>query len=399
MSVELKSRHLARIVSGLLAAALVFISLASCSSLGTGGERREFVIENPWVRSTTSKEFLGFRRMNRMSPIVLENVVIQANAIDGISAYQRKSGIEVWRLNLANGVEGGAQVSGDRLYFGSSDGQFYCVSAVNGKTLWTFPVRAETLAAPTIDNGIVYFESGTDVVYALDAATGKQLWLYNRQVTGSLSIRATTRPVVTGESLLVGFSDGFLVSLKKRDGSLQWERKLGRANRFRDVDSTPVVEGANVYVSSFDAALYSLKAESGEINWTVEDGGYVPVTLGRDRFSDRLFYATAGGKLLAIDKSTGKILTSIPVQRGIATQPAYYKGSVVYGESEGKLIVADAGSLRAIGQFEPGQGLVSMPAVSEQTGEVFFISNNANLWALKFAYRRTSERLPWRKTL
>jgi outer membrane protein assembly factor BamB len=273
------------------------------------------------------------------------------------------------------------------------------VAIATGKILWTAPVRAETLAAPAIDKGVVYLESGADVVYALDAETGKQLWLYNRQVTTSLSIRATTRPVVSGEIILAGFSDGFIVALKKRDGSLLWERKLGKAARFRDVDATPVVDGQDIYVASFDTALYSLKLETGEINWTVNEGAYVPVTLGQGQFSDRIFYATASGSILMIDRATGKVLKTLPVDQGIATQPVQYKNLLVYGESAGAFVVADPESGATLAKFFPGEGLVSSPTLVEGSGEshFYFISSAANLYALKLSYRRASDRLPWRK--
>jgi len=373
--------------------------LAGCTSvresLEAGSRRREFVIDNTWSRATTKKEFLGFRRMNRMSPIVLEKMVIQANAIDGLLAFDRGSGRQLWRLDLPNGVEGGAQFANGRIYFGASDGQFYCVSAADGKVLWAFAVRAETLAPPTVDGGVVYFESGADVVFALDAETGKQLWTYNRQVTGSLSIRATSRPVIAGEALLVGFSDGFLVSLKKHDGGLNWEKKLGKSVRFRDVDATPVLDGKNLYVASFDAALYSIEIETGDINWSVEDGGYLPVTIGTGRYADRLFYATANGKILVVDKASGKKLKIFDIKHGIATQPVIFKGFMIYGESEGAVIFADAENGAPLKRFVSGEGLMAKPTFVEATNEAFFISNAANLYALKFGFQRASDRLPW----
>lgn len=356
---------------------------------------RSFAIENSWTRMTTRGEFFGFRRLNRMTPLVTEELVVQANAIDGIIAYGRKDGVERWRLPLVNGVEGGAQVVGDRLYFGASDGNFYAVNLNNGQTVWTFPVHAETLAAPTVEGGIVYFESGADVVYALDASTGKQVWVYNRQLTGNLSIRATTRPTVAGEKLLVGFSDGFVVALRKRDGGLIWERKIGKSNRFRDVDATPVVDGSEIYVASFDAALYSLNLETGDVNWTLDDGAYVPVTLGAGRFADRLFYSTAGGKIYSVQKATGRVLTTIPIKKGIATQVSLFRGFIVYGESEGSLIIADAEKGQQVAKFDPGYGIVARPAVIDGTGEAFFLSNGANLYALKIGFKRGADLLPW----
>lgn len=360
-------------------------------SLGPVPMSREFRIESRWTRQTTRSDNLGFRRLNRMPPIVLQKMIIQGNAVDGVSAYERESGREIWRIDVENGVEGGARVADGRVFFGGSDGLFYCVSLQEGKLLWTFPVPAEVLAPPAVQDGVVYFQSGADVAYALDIQTGKQLWLYNRQVTGNLSVRATTSPVVHGEDLLVGFADGFLVALRKSDGSLNWERRLGRAARFRDVDSTPVVDNGKIFVASFDGFLYSLDAQTGAVNWTVDEGGYVPVTVTRDR----LYYSTADGRILVLDKDSGKILTTFNVQNGIATQPILHQGFLVYGESEGELVVATLEKGLPVARFAPGLGLMARPSIVPQTGETYILSNAANLYALKLGFQPKGHRRPW----
>lgn len=371
------------------------ISQTGCTLFSRPSEARKLTAEASWVRSTLKKEFFAFRRANRMTPIVLEKLVIEGNAIDGIVAYQRRTGLQQWRLDITNGVEGGAQVAGDKLYFGASDGMFYCVNVATGKVLWTFAVRAETLAAPTVENGIVYFQNGADFVFALDATTGKQIWFYNRQVTTSISIRATTKPVVAGDAVLVGFSDGFVVALKKRDGALLWERKIGKGKRFEDVDSTPVVDGSQFFVASYDGALYSLKVESGEINWSVEEGAYVPVTVGQGRSSDRLFYSTVNGKILVLDKNSGQIRSTFKVAKGIATQISLFKGNLVYGESEGALVIADAESGEMLTQYDPGDGILARAAVIDGSGEIYFMSNAANLYAMRVGYQRDRDHFPW----
>lgn len=381
--------HLIR--KSVLLSALIFVG--ACSSLNSSPSSRKLVFEKEWVRETTASEFTGYRRMNRMSPLLLEHLIIQGNSIDGLVAYSRKNAAEIWRLKLENGVEGGVAASGNRLFFGSSDGQFYGVDMVSGKILWSFPARAETLAAPSVENNVVYFESAADVVYALDATSGKLLWSYNRQTTTSLSIRSTTTPTVVGDKLLVGFSDGYIVALKKSDGTLVWERKLGTQGRFRDVDSTPVVDSGVLYTSSFDGALFALKVESGDVVWTVDRGGFTPVTIQ----GDRIYMSSSDGQLMALDKGSGKTIWFKNIKRGISTQPVYYKNFLIYGETEGALIAADANTGEPIAQFSPGRGLIAQPTVDEKSGRIYFMSNSANLYAMKLTYIRPNYLLPWQK--
>ena len=244
----------------------------------------------------------------------------------------------------------------------------------------------------------MYVENGADVVFALDASSGKQLWTYNRQVTTNLAVRATTTPVVVGEQVIVGFSDGFAVSLKRRDGTLGWEQKLGKGTRFHDVDSTAVIDGENMYLASFDGTLASLKVASGAVNWTLDHGGYVPVTLGQGRWADRLYFATVAGDIIAVEKQTGKLLMTIKVAHGIATQPVLFNGELIYGESDGDFVVADSVlSGQTIARYDPGHGIMARPTIIDGSSDAYFMSGSGNLYALSLGYRRVEDRLPWQK--
>ncbi len=372
--------------------------IAGCSLLPTlkkGG--RELVLEPTFVRSTPNVESFSYRRLNRMTPLVTEKSVIQGNAVDGLISYDRSTGRENWRIDLENGVEGGVELAADTLFFGAGDGLLRSVDALSGKVNWSVPMRAELLAAPTLDRGILIAQTGADVLYGLEAASGKLLWTYNRQVTGNLSVRSTTRPVIHEENVLAGFSDGYLVALRKRDGVVQWERKLGKGNRFRDVDSTPAINGKKAYVASYDGLLVALNLETGEVIWQADFGGYLPVTIGTGAYADRLYFSTIDGRVIEIDESTGKELRSIQLASGIATQALISKNLLIYGESEGAIRVLDLNSLKTVAHYSSGDGILSTPFLDPKKNELWFVSSAANLYALKLSYRRVAERFPWKR--
>lgn len=379
-----------------------------CQSLSNVASRlsprqgaRELVLEPTFARITAASEHLTYRRQNRMSPILTDNYIIQGNAIDGLIVYRRDGGHVLWRIPIENGVEGGVELagSGDQatLFFGGGDGMIRAVELATGKVLWSTTLRAELLAKPTVDRGILIAQTGADVIYGLEAVSGKLLWTYNRQVTGNLSVRSTTQPTVVGDNVLAGFSDGVLASLRKRDGVLQWEKKIGRGNRFRDVDSTPTVRGNKAYVASYDGSLVALNTDTGELIWQSDFGGYLPVTLGSNAYSDRLYFSTVDGRVLEIDESTGKELRSIRLKTGIATQPVLSRNLLIFGESEGAIRVVDLGSFKTVAQYQSGEGLLSTPTLDKSGNELWFISSSANLYSLKLFYRRVAERFPWKR--
>ena len=363
--------------------------LTGCVSSQTAPNH--FLVEKRWVRNTLAKEYLGGRRVHRFSPILTDKLVIVGNSIDGVTAYDRKTAFARWRIDVTDGVEGGAQLAEDYLFFGAGDGQFYAVDVDDGRTLWTYPLKAEGIAKPLVKAGTVYVLGGNNVAHALNAKTGKLLWTYNRREAGNISVRGGSQPAVVGDLVLIGFSDGFLVALNKNSGSLAWEVNLNRNKRFRDVDASPVIDGNIAYISSYDGALYAVSVEDGKILWTLDEGGYEEVTLQ----GNTLFYSSSTGKTLAIEKMSGKVLWSSTNKAGIATAPTIYKGMVMVGEMTGALRFLDARTGEEIGEFSPGRGVTSRATVDPSSGEVYFVSADANTFALRVSWKRLSEEWPW----
>lgn len=362
---------------------LIFLfSLVGCSMIQP--RSRVLKLEKQWIRSTFEVPYAGYRRAHQMSPVLLDDMVLQGNAIDGIAAFHKTTGKQLWRVNIQNGVASGAQASEDKVYFGGSDGQFYCVDAYTGRMIWTHPTRMENLAPPLIENGVVYFLSGNDHLFALDAKTGKQKWVYTRTNSTELSIRGGARPAIFQNTIYIGFSDGYLVALHIKDGGVAWERQINTNNRFKDVDSTPVIVGNTIYVSGYDNALYALSRGDGQILWRQDEGSSFPVTV----LNNRVYQSTSQNTIRALNAGTGQIIWSKPIQKGISTQPIFYKEYLIYGETDGSLMVVDPTNGNPVKDYQPGRGVSSSPAVDVSTGQIYFISNEGNLHAVKLFWER-----------
>lgn len=345
----------------------------------SNSSRRSFQTRELWVRQTTEKDNLGFRKINRMKPLAYKDLIIDANAIDGVLALDRDSGRLAWRLKITNGVEASAALINDRLFFGGLDGQFYSVDANNGNVLWTFPTRIETLSEPLLEDGVLYFLTGNNTLYALDAATGKQLWLYSRPDTSSLSIRGGSRPAFRNGTLYVGFSDGSLVAILAKTGTIKWEKQLNRNKKFRDLDTNPLIEDDYLYLVGYDDAFYCLRAATGELVWRSDRGGIgSPLIVG-----ERLYYATSTNEVAALNKVNGQKIWNYKLKEGVATSPASFKGLIVFGESQGSLVFLDASSGKKISSFDPGRGIFSQSLIDEKNSKIYFISNEANLYSLE----------------
>lgn len=341
---------------------------------------KELQITKKLVRETTENPILRYRKINRAKPLIVGDMLIVANSHDGISAFDIESGNLKWHFFVQNGVEKEPVLFKDNLYFGGNDGFFYSVKVKSGIESWKSHVKTEIVASPSFDpsEGRVYFLTTSNSLFAMDAESGKQVWTYTRQDPSSYSIRGGTAPLVQGNLVYVGFSEGSFVAFNKSNGTINWEIQLNKNKRFKDIDSTAVIDNGKIYVSGYDDKLYCLSQTNGEIIWRFEAGGYANVTIKEGL----LFYPSTNGKIYALDKQTSKKIWEYELKNGVPTEISLYKELLVFGESQGKVIFLRSENGEYVNGFEPGRGVLSSIQVNEKKSEVYFISGEANLYAL-----------------
>lgn len=343
-----------------------------------------------WSRSTLQKPYYKFRPLNRMSPLLAENLVIQGNAVDGIMAFNRKSGHQQWALPFKDGVEGGAALDGDKIYFGANNGYFYCVDIHSGRILWNFKLNSESLSQPLVQGSKVYHVTGNNTLYAFDKKTGESLWIKTNSAKSNMAVRGQTSPVYEKGVLYLGFSDGTFVAVNAQNGRELWSKRLGDDKKFTDVDSTAILTPTCLLVSSYANALYCLNRSSGSIVWRHDFGGYNSVLA----IKDKVYFPTLNGEIHLLDGASGKLLRKIVKVKGMPTGLSEYKNYVIYGESEGNLIVRKQDSLEKVTEFSPGLGMYAQPTVDAENGQVFILSNDSNLYRLDLTEAHDNP-FPW----
>lgn len=366
--------------------AVFFLNLTACSTLKVSDNNKKyFSLKKDWVTKTPDQSFHEYRKINRMSPVVVnDQLLIQGNSFDGLAGYNPNNGQVIWRSKINNGVEASSEFFKDTLYVSALDGQFYAIDASSGKTKWTYNSFSENLSEATLDKatGIIYFLSGNNSFHALDAENGKLLWHYQKNDSSNFSIRGGSKPAVTNKYVYVGFSDGFLLCFDKKSGQLIWEKIINKNKRFKDVDSNLVIDGDRLLVSGFDDSLHSINLESGNTLWKLDSGSFSGASIQENL----ILYPTTSSEVLAINKETGQIIWKYTLPEGIATKVHVYKSLVIFGESQGDLVFLDLISGKKMGSFTPGKGILSSPTVDDKNGKVYFISGEANLYSIKFGW-------------
>ena len=99
-------------------------------------------------------------------------------------------------------------VTSDGLYIGDSMGRLLARDPVNpSKEIWTFQTTSRITATPLVLGDVVYFGTTNGIVHALDRHSGNEIW--------SLDLESPiTLPITYGsEKLLVRTDDGNLIAI------------------------------------------------------------------------------------------------------------------------------------------------------------------------------------------
>ena len=142
----------------------------------------------------------------------------------------------------------------------------------------TMGTRRGLEASPIMVDRTLYVSSAWSQVHAFDAVTGELKWSYNPEVPKAWGANACCDVVnrgvaVAGDSVLVGTLDGYLVSLRRQDGTVNWRVLTIDPNRPYTITGAPRVIGDLVVIGN-GGAEYGVRGyvtaydiETGEEAW------------------------------------------------------------------------------------------------------------------------------------
>lgn len=122
------------------------------------------------------------------------------------------AGEPVWTRQLGD-TPGPALVLEQRVFVGSKDKFFYCLSTQDGDRKWRWRTGGHILGAPVIDAERVYFTSLDNVLRALDRNNGSQQWKQG------LPLRPSGGPLLVGRVLFVAGVSAEVRAYRVEDGS------------------------------------------------------------------------------------------------------------------------------------------------------------------------------------
>ncbi len=225
----------------------------------------------------------GTGRDIRCSPLVADGRVVFGSYDDSVYCLDELTGEQHWKFIGCSGwVHTSPSYHDGNVFFGSCDGLLRCVDILYGDSIWSFQTDDYIPSSPAISDGMIYFGSFDKNLYCIDADNGELVW------SRLLKEGIVSSPAVDGDGVVVGCDSGVLFCFNAVNGSLRWERNMGTVR----IESSPILLDDTVLVT-YDQGLVILNRTDGSVNRSFEMGD------------------TDG------------------------TSPAYYNGSIFFGDTNG----------------------------------------------------------------
>jgi outer membrane protein assembly factor BamB len=352
----------------LLAAALAF-SATSHPSLPL-----DDVFAVAWRKPLVLPDLLEYKPFEPAGPQVdpLTGTVVVGTR-DGVVRAFNPQGTELWHYEGRGPYLASPGIGDGMAVFGGADGRVIALDLVTGQARWEYVYREEMGSAPLLEGGFVYIATLEGTVLALDAKTGAWKWHFRREPTSRFTILGIGCPVVSKGVLYQGFADGSIVALDAKSGAVRWDRRLGRGD-YPDVNASVQLSGDRLYVASYGGQVAALDSANGNLFWEVK----VPFAYKCRLDADALFVVTTTS-VVSLDTRHGKQLWSVPLEGSPSAEPSVVKGMLLVPNGKG-LLVLDRRNGKRIRLFTRGSGSSAAPTVLGK--RLYALSNAGELVAV-----------------
>lgn len=315
----------------------------------------------------------------KLKPVIHDHIIYTADASGMIQAVNNKIGKALWTTQLKHGVLSGPTVSEGYIAVSTNAATLVLLNQNTGKELWEIKMSGEVLAPPAISHHKVIAKTVDDKAYAFDVDNGKQLWSADHG-SPNLVLKASSSPIILGDLVLVGFSDGKLDAFDIQTGQIMWQRSIAYASGFSDVDrlvdidADPIIKDKVAYLASYQGYIGALSLTNGEFLWKKAGSVYKNIVLR----GDTLYFTDSDDVVWSLNRHTGTVnwkQTSLKA-RGL-TEPVMVGKNLVVGDKSGYLHFLEPQTGDVLARSQLSGGVSTSP--SAQGKNLYVLTDNGLL--------------------
>jgi len=320
----------------------------------------------------------------KLSVAVSGSSVVVADYKGKLFALNKQTGRLIWQAATKKMITAGPSIVGDRVFVGTADGFILAYQFSDGHFLYQTDVTGAVLAAPRGNNDAIFVHASNGSLLSLNPLNGEIQWRFSMQ-TPPLMLRRHSSPVLWNNLVLVGFANGKLVALDRREGTLEWEKEIaiskGRSDiqRMVDISADPVIKDNIVYAVSYQGQLAALEIQTGNSLWQKDFSSNTGIVVAKKA----LFLTDPRGEIWSLNRNSGK---EIWKQKGLTgrelTAPVIWNDYVIVGDSDGYLHWVSQQDGSFLGRVKlDSKGLEASPVIVDDV--IYVLGRSGKVFALK----------------
>ncbi|MCU7960225.1 MAG: outer membrane protein assembly factor BamB [gamma proteobacterium symbiont of Bathyaustriella thionipta] len=317
-------------------------------------------------------------------PAYRSGFLVVAEHEGDVVAFDPDNGDHIWEVELDLPISGGPGLGESLAVVGTLDGEVIALDLDTGEEQWRTHVSSEVLSVPAVGYGVVVVRSVDGRVTGLSEQSGEQLWTYTRKIP-ALSLRGSASPVISGDQVIIGLSNGKLAALDLQTGNPRWEVTVaiasGRSDleRIVDIDSQPISVDDVIYAVSFQGQMAAISEGVGVVLWRREFSS----SAGLAADWRRIFAIDSDSNVWGLDPANGaSIWKQNELYHRKLAQPVIVGEYLVVADFEGYVHWLDQDSGRIVAREEvDSDGISGVMAVN---GDILYVyGNSGDLAALR----------------
>jgi len=249
------------------------------------------------------------------SPVVGGGQLFVMDTAGVVSAFDAQTGAKRWSTGFSLKGDGqtsiyggGASYADGRVYITTGLGEVAALDATNGSIVWKVKPAGPLRGSPTIAFNSIFVMTMDNQIYSLNAADGAALW-NEAASSGQTGVFGVAAPAAGQGTIVAGFSTGELVAFRYENGRQLWSDALARTSLsttvgvLTDIDADPIIDRGRIFALGQGGRMAAYELVTGQRIWELNLAGIsTPAIAG-----DWIFTLTDDGKLLCIQRATGKV--------------------------------------------------------------------------------------------
>lgn len=339
-----------RLIFSLTLVLLMGAAFSSCAQFKPSAPAKEVrFFKNAWSKNLDS-EYVSGNLPIGLGAARIYNDIVYMGSLDGVmNAYDVETGRVLWSMDEKTPLGGPVEFFKDHVAYGGLNGRLFVRHYLTGKLKYAIDLAAPIESAPVFHNDHLFIYLRGHQIVHLDAETGKVIWAYKRAVPVTTTLQRTTKPLIIGNKVILGFADGFLGALSMDEGLLLWETKLVENSKFVDVDLNPILAGGMIISGSPSGELKAINPESGAISRTYN----VSVMAHPLLKGEQLILGTNDGEVVIMGLN-GDILKRVQVSKQSVSAVSWWKDMLVVASFDGKIQAVDPLTMKVVDHFSLG---------------------------------------------